>query len=698
MTPFLDRKKTHFVLWRPKAVTSAASPNLVIGQLNAAVPPVLTGVQTFPLAPSPLSTAGDLWEIGAANCNLIDGQVYHYWFDVADTNVYPGATNQRLQCTDPAAYCVDWRLTSILPAGDSTDSLSALAVIRFQGWELVPTDPGTAPQTFEALPDSSMELLSPNNKMLIYELPTAWTKTGDLVDATHVGVGTFQDVLALIVKEATSPSFPTIAVLGAGQTYLKDLGINALELLPPADTFADRSSWGYSTSNYFAPDFDLGRPLTQPLPTATSDFLALVRGCHTNGIRYIYDAVMAFSDQDAYRTANFLDFHVQWGANPPDPEQNGRNGFGGDLWKYAYLTNAYDPVSGATGQFYPGRQHMLTHLNWWMSYYHLDGYRLDSVNNVSNYDFVNQFRSAARSLWNERWNAQGNPAGTGDSRFITIGEELSEPSALLGFIDALWNDKFRNRVRNAIIGRNAEGQPSFEWTVREMIDCRNLRDSQNNILFTDGSQAVNYIGSHDTGNTDGDGTNNDRVYNFLDRFGVVLKDKPLKLAFVCLLTAVGIPMIFGGDEFADPMDILPNDPNFTNLKQTDPINYDLVTTDPWRNSMFQYVAQLAKVRTSAEALSVNDTQFIHVDFNEGKRVMAWQRGAAGQTPVVVVANFSDWGSDVSVPNAEYVVNNWPSIPAGSSWREVTQNRAVPTEWAGREPIYPWQALVYTLVL
>jgi len=222
MTPLLVRKKTHFVLWRLGAATSAAPPNLIIGQLNAAVPPALTGVQTFPLAPSPLSTAGDLWEIGAANCNLIDGQVYHYWFDVANTNVYPGATNQRLQCTDPAAYCVDWRLTSTLPAGDSTDSPSALAVIRFQGGELVPTDPETAPQTFEAVPDSSMELLPPNNKMVIYELPTAWTKTGDLVDATHVGVGTFQDVLALIVKEATSPSFPTIAVLGAGRTYLKD--------------------------------------------------------------------------------------------------------------------------------------------------------------------------------------------------------------------------------------------------------------------------------------------------------------------------------------------------------------------------------------------------------------------------------------------------------------------------------------------
>jgi 1,4-alpha-glucan branching enzyme len=117
-------------------------------------------------------------------------------------------------------------------------------VIRFQGGELVPTDPGKAPQTFDVIPDSSMELLPLNNQMVIYELPAAWTKTGDLVDATQVGVGTFQDVLALIVKEATSPNFPTIAALGAGRSYLQDLGINALELLPPADTFADRASWG----------------------------------------------------------------------------------------------------------------------------------------------------------------------------------------------------------------------------------------------------------------------------------------------------------------------------------------------------------------------------------------------------------------------------------------------------------------------
>ena len=38
--------------------------------------------------------------------------------------------------------------------------------------------------------------------------------------------------------------------------------------------------------------------------------------------------------------------------------------------------------------------------------------------------------------------------------------------------------------------QNDDGQPSFEWTVREVIDCRALR-------FGNGAEAVNYITSHD---------------------------------------------------------------------------------------------------------------------------------------------------------------------------------------------------------
>lgn len=702
----LDRKQTHFLLWRPGS--NLPAPKLVIGKFNAGPPARLDSPQVIALVTSLLNRglpSADLWEVDASTCNLTDGQVYHYWFEIVNANPDVGG-NITLKITDPMAYTVDWRLMSDPVPGlppDPRDDRSArapAAVIRWLNGKLVPTDAEAIPLSFEDSADKPMASLPTNNRLVIYELPTAWTKAGDPVSGTHVGVGTFRDVLALVRKSAMPANFPGVAVLAAGSSHLQDLGINALELLPPADSFADRSKWGYATSNYFAPDFDLGQPIGQDASTATSDFLNLVRGCHLHGIRFIYDAVMAFGHCDPYRHGDFLPFHVQW-TDPTlparDPEQGSRNGFGGDLWKYAYLATGVDPVSGNVTQIYPARQHLLMHMQWWMRYYHIDGYRLDSVNNINNYDFVNAFRTGARAVWNERWTNEGNAPGGADACFVTVGEELSMPSALLGFVDGLWNERFRNRIRNAIIGRNAENQPSFEWSVREMIDCRNLRDPNNRALFRAGHQAVNYLGSHDLTNQDGDGANNDRIYSYLDRMGVLWKDKPLKLAFVCLLTSVGIPMILAGDEFASPMGFTVTDPHVDNAKQMDPVDYDLLATDPWRKQIFDYVARLVKFRTTSDALSVDDTEFIHVDFDFGKRVIAWKRGGPGQDPVVVVANFSDWGSDVSQPGAEYRINNWPTSPVGKKWIEITQGYSVGNGWEGREPIYPWEAKVYAAV-
>src|SRR5262249_7179297 len=162
---------------------------------------------------------------------------------------------------DPAAYTVDWRLLSDVPAGYNDSFRDPAAVIQYRQGRLVPTDPQQPPVTFTDQPDSRMANLPLNNRLVIYELPTAWTRIRDLATATHVGVGTFGDVRALIEPTAAPANFAGVEALRVGRAYLQDLGINALELLPPADTFADRRSWGYATSNYFAPDFDLGRPL-----------------------------------------------------------------------------------------------------------------------------------------------------------------------------------------------------------------------------------------------------------------------------------------------------------------------------------------------------------------------------------------------------------------------------------------------------
>ncbi len=97
MTSLLDRRKTHFVLWRPEPVAAAARPPaLVIGQFDSATPALLL-VNERCLSRGLPCRAPMTWEIPAADCGLTEGTVYHYWFEVTNANVYPGATNGRLE-------------------------------------------------------------------------------------------------------------------------------------------------------------------------------------------------------------------------------------------------------------------------------------------------------------------------------------------------------------------------------------------------------------------------------------------------------------------------------------------------------------------------------------------------------------------------------------------------------------------------
>jgi pullulanase len=370
----------------------------------------------------------------------------------------------------------------------------------------------------------------------------------------------------------------------------------------------------------------------------------------------------------------------------------------------------------------------LHRLQRWMQDLQIDGIRMDSVENVANWDFIRDFKNEARDQFKKRYPAEGNGA---DAKFLVVGEELELPPELITQkrLDGLWNERFQGLVRAAILGEHVDGL-NFEDTVRHAIDCR--MES----VFTDGAQAINYLTSHDV-----EGFRKERLYNLMqaavslasaeplfnrgaietavraeikgqgrepsdhevrDRASQIILHKArlrrIKLGFVCQLTAVGIPMILAGEEFGDQHDLFDARGNVTHQggKQVDPVNFSRFD-EPDRNELFQYVSRLVHLRTSHPALSVNDTKFIHVDFAVGKRVVVWQRGS-DPDPVVVVANFSDF----TTPNAlsagsEYFVPNWPNTPAGSHWLEVTQGRDVQTGRHNRESIFAWEAKVYRLM-
>jgi hypothetical protein len=124
----LQRKRTHFVLWRPVCVNPP--PALVIGTFIEGNPPSFQRLNRFDLSASLVSA--DLWEVAAAACGLANNRVYHYWFEV--TNVNPKTpVPARILCTDPTAWTVDWRLrAAALPLPFTDDDLGPAAVVKWR--------------------------------------------------------------------------------------------------------------------------------------------------------------------------------------------------------------------------------------------------------------------------------------------------------------------------------------------------------------------------------------------------------------------------------------------------------------------------------------------------------------------------------------------------------------------------------------
>ena len=328
----LNRRATRFVLWTPRSQTTPSQ--LVIGRLRAGNPPAVEGIRLIALAA--VSGVAGLFEVAAADCGPDDGVVYHYWFEADDSrsNLHPPS---RVVVTDPFATCVDWR---VVPPGATANAQPA-SVIRYAGQgKLADGDPAGESATLET-PDAP-DKLSPNNQLVIYELPTAWKLSRSLNEPGRAAA-TFLDVAALIDERIGGANFAELSLLDRGEAYLADLGVNALELLPPADSFFKRE-WGCDTSHYLDPDYELGYPEGNLSPTANRDLARLADACHRKNIRFFIDAVMAFAKEEPYNHIDAPDFCIDDpGADPNDPDaltsgradgsRTLRNGFGSTLWR-----------------------------------------------------------------------------------------------------------------------------------------------------------------------------------------------------------------------------------------------------------------------------------------------------------------------------------------------------------------------------
>ncbi|MEN8224035.1 MAG: alpha-amylase family glycosyl hydrolase [Bacteroidota bacterium] len=144
--------------------------------------------------------------------------------------------------------------------------------------------------------------------------------------------------------------------------YLEELGVNALELMP-VNEFEGNSSWGYNPSFYFAPDKYYG---------PKDELKRLIDECHMRGIAVIIDMVLNHSYDQSPLVQMYFD-----GANPTsdNPWYNAQHNFANPDAQWG---NDFNHESIYTQNFVDSVN------SYWMSEYHVDGFRFDFTKGFSN--------------------------------------------------------------------------------------------------------------------------------------------------------------------------------------------------------------------------------------------------------------------------------------------------------------------------
>jgi 1,4-alpha-glucan branching enzyme len=300
--------------------------------------------------------------------------------------------------------------------------------------------------------------------------------------------------------------------------YLRDLGVNAIEILPLGEFIGDISS-GYNPAYIFAIEDEFGGP---------DGFRQFVNDAHQRGIAVIVDVVYNHLGVSA---GDMWDFDG-W-------SENGKGGI--------YFYNDWrSHTSWGETRFDFGRgevrQYLRDNALRWLEERFADGLRWDSVGSIRNvYDQNNDPAHDIPDGWSlMQWInsliAQRQPWK------ISIAEDMKDNEWITKTVGAggagfssQWGSRFVYTVRDAIIGPDDSARDMY--SVSNVIAQYYNNDAFQRVIFTE---------SHDA-----DANGAQRVPEMISpgKADSWYAKKRSILGAAVVLTAPGIPMLFMGQEF-----------------------------------------------------------------------------------------------------------------------------------------------------
>ena len=431
------------------------------------------------------------------------------------------------------------------------------------------------------------------NELIIYEL-----HVGTFNPQAADRPGNFYDVIAKL-------------------PYLRDLGINAIEVMP-ATAFPGSRSWGYNPSSPFAIDSDYGGPKA---------FKELVKQAHRHGIVVILDVVYNHfgpGDLDLWQFDGWSEnggggiyFYNDWRAETP--------------WGHNRPDYGREEV----------RQYIRDNALMWLDDYHVDGLRADAIAHVRN---VDGSADPARDL----------AEGWGLMQWINAEIRARMPWKIMIAEDLLGNDYITRAPEDGGQGFSTQWDGAFVYPIREALTA-----------YADADRSMPAVAAAITQSYNGDAfqrviytESHDEVANGKARVPEEIMPgdahswypkKRATLGSALVFTAPGIPMVFQGQAmladgaFADDQ----------------PLNWWHAEQHRGLVNLHRDLAALRRnFRGTTRGLTGQFTDVFHL--NDAAKVLAFARrhqGGPGDT-TIVLANFADQAHE------NYTIG----LPRGGRWR------------------------------
>jgi 1,4-alpha-glucan branching enzyme len=415
----------------------------------------------------------------------------------------------------------------------------------------------------------------PWNELVIYEL--------------HVGT--------FVTDKTLSSPGGTFRSAATKLDYLRDLGINAIEVMALGE-FESDTSWGYNPAYIFAIEDKYGGP---------NGFREFVHEAHRRGIAVIFDVVY---NHLGYPAADMWQFDG-W-------SENGEGGI------YFYNDWRRKTPWGET-RFDYGRPEVRNYIRdnarRWLEQRFVDGLRWDATGWIRNvYGHNNDPGNDLPDGWSlmQQINTeikQSQPWKISIAEDMQGNEWLTKGAGEGGAgFDAQWEAEFVHAIRSAIVPTDDSARNMY--SVRDAISHRYNGDAFERVVYTE---------SHDE-----DANGHSRVPEEIwpGNAGSYFSRKRSTLGAALVFTAPGLPMVFQGQEFVE-------NGYFTDARALD---WGKQKTFSGIVSMYRDMIRLRRNWFNNTAgLKGQSMNVFHV--NDADKVIAfhrWDRGGPGDDVIVVV--------------------------------------------------------------